>query len=109
MWKVFWENPELNDPNTGGILLPNDVQTETNADEEVVPNVWRSQRVIKPPKRFCEDCLVCSYEMRECEIPKNAIEARESAQSEEWIAAMDEEINSLVANDVWELIERPKS
>ena len=41
--------------------------------------------------------------------PMSYWEAINSAQEEEWVTAMKEEMDALVENDKWELVEHPKN
>jgi len=41
--------------------------------------------------------------------PTSYWEAINSAQAEEWVTAMKEEMDALVENDMWELVDRPKN
>lgn len=62
----------------------------------------RNKRQIKRPIKFDDYAMFAGYEE-----PESYMEALESSNTEEWKAAMDEEMNSLMENDTWDLVEKP--
>lgn len=72
----------------------------------------RQRRNIKPPSRF-DDSDVAAYalvmfELIEEEEPLTYGEAIRSKNKRKWIAASDEEMDSLEKNETWSLIDRPE-
>lgn len=72
----------------------------------------RQRRVIKPPARFGHSDMV-SYalsiaEELEYQEPRDYREAINSPEKEKWIAAMQEEIDSLLKNGTWVLVDKPR-
>ncbi|KAH9770981.1 hypothetical protein KPL71_012549 [Citrus sinensis] len=71
----------------------------------------REIRVIKPPKRYAHADLIAFalttiYEL-DLDEPKTCSEAVRGNESEKWKTAMDEEMQSLIKNHTWTLIEKP--
>lgn len=69
--------------------------------------VRREKRTIKKPARF-EDCVAYAYPVIVAEIPSSFKEAVASPESVEWNGAMKEEMNSLMKNRTWDLVQLPK-
>lgn len=72
----------------------------------------RTKRTIKPPSRF-DDADVAAYalvmsELVEEDEPLNFGEAIRSKNGKKWRKASDEEMDSLVKNHTWVLIDRPE-
>ncbi|KAH9723787.1 CCHC-type domain-containing protein [Citrus sinensis] len=71
----------------------------------------RKKRESKPPKRYAyADLIVFALSAAqgiEVDEPKTYTEAVSSKDSKKWIAAMDEEIRSLIKNHTWDLIPKP--
>lgn len=69
-------------------------------------------RFVAPCNLATSDNPICQYNVRTrlnaIVAPKSYGEALKSEHSERWKAAMDEEYASLVANDTWSLVPRPK-
>jgi hypothetical protein len=62
-----------------------------------------TMRKIKKPKSFS------SYMALTCDlIEKEPTCFEESIQKKEWVDAMTEECQSIIKNDVWEIVPRPK-
>ena len=73
----------------------------------------RARRVIKPPDKYGFADLI-SYALTvgsELEIsePSTYQAALKSQDKNQWLAAMQEEMKSLAANDTWQLVEKPKN
>ncbi|KAG8499228.1 hypothetical protein CXB51_005739 [Gossypium anomalum] len=73
----------------------------------------RTRREIKPPKKYAEADLV-AYALNVAEDidanqePSNYSEAVSCEDSEKWMFAMQEEMESLYKNRTWELVKLPK-
>ena len=72
----------------------------------------REKRVIKPPKRYGHADIICyalsvAEEIQNSE-PKTWREAIESEDSQLWLQAMSEEMESLRKNKTWILVDQPK-
>ena len=73
----------------------------------------RTRREIKPPKKYAEVDLV-AYALNVAEDidanqePSNYSEAVSCEDSEKWMFAMQEEIESLHKNRTWDLVKLPK-
>ena len=82
-------------------------ETEVPDEEIEIPEeifeVRRSGRTKKEPDRYGDWTCLSFVE------PSTYQEALESAESNEWYQAMMEEYNSLMQNDVWELVEKPNN
>ncbi|XP_035216295.1 uncharacterized protein LOC118189741, partial [Stegodyphus dumicola] len=79
------------------------INEEPGNDNHGNPVQKRPARITKPPEKL-KDYVV--YNTNEG-LPKTYDEAIESAESEFWLQAMTEELSSMEANEVWELVERP--
>lgn len=71
----------------------------------------RKRREIKPPSRYSNPDLVnyalqVEFQNTESE-PLTYTEAINSSNGKKWEAAMKEEMDSLLKNETWELVERP--
>lgn len=84
---------------------------EANPNEDIItpppiPVIRRSQRPNKgqPPVRFMHEVNMIGDKLPE---PRTFNEAISSEQKDEWLRAMQEEIESLNDNDTWELVELP--
>ncbi|KAG8478507.1 hypothetical protein CXB51_028390 [Gossypium anomalum] len=73
----------------------------------------RTRREIKPPKKYAEADLV-AYTLNVAEDidanqePSNYSEASSCEDSEKWMFAMQEEMESLYKNKTWDLVKLPK-
>ncbi|KAI8422801.1 hypothetical protein MSG28_006546 [Choristoneura fumiferana] len=88
-----------------------DMVPYNNVSKEIVNNEKRtSKRQIKAPHRFDEEfgyyCITANY----CDamIPDTFQEATTCDEADEWKEAMDREMNSLVKNDTWTLVNAPQ-
>jgi hypothetical protein len=68
-----------------------------------VGNPRKAVRESKPPKRFCSYLAMVS---NICESEPSTFE--EVVDQQVWKDAMVEEYNSIMKNDVWEVVSRPK-
>ena len=66
----------------------------------------RPQRERRPPVRYCDE--FCNIHYALIADPLTLTEALQSENAMKWQNACDEEYNSLLANDTWELVELPK-
>ena len=73
------------------------------------PEEARPDRQRRPPVRFGIDEFVTHCAHRTCEIaePRTMKEALSSDQANKWKAAADEEIQSLMENETWDLVKLP--
>jgi transposase InsO family protein len=70
----------------------------------------RARREIREPTRMGDyhSFAVLSYQDLVFKEPKSYEEALSCQQSKEWLCAMEEEMKSLVKNDTWKLVPKPK-
>lgn len=68
----------------------------------------RPKRNIKRPTRY-SDYVAYALPIINAEIPESYKEAMNSSENTEWVKAMDEEMNSLLKNNTWELVQLPPS
>ncbi|KAJ9558432.1 hypothetical protein OSB04_013046 [Centaurea solstitialis] len=99
----------LNDNEESALSVENeDVQA---GDEEVVdPShsiaTGRGKRTIRKPARYT-DYVAFAFLIASSEVPLTFKEACESSEKEEWYAAMNEEMDSLLKNQTWTLVRLP--
>jgi hypothetical protein len=72
----------------------------------------RARRQIVRPQRLIQECnvafaLAVAEEVDNVQEPLNYSEAILSTDSEKWMSAMHEEMESLDKNDTWELVRLP--
>ena len=105
-----------------------DVDSSTNADPEAVefidsdqvdkctstePDVRRSSRPHVPPVRYGIDEYAdisvqhTAYRVTHIVEPQTYEQAQQSPQSKEWLAAAENEYQSLIENHTWDLVELP--
>ena len=80
----------------------NDDDVSENEADSVLQRPVRHR---KPPNRYGEWTTIADTESKE---PTTVAEALARQDKEKWLNAMNEEMESLHANDVWDLIELPK-
>ena len=74
----------------------------------------RPRRTVVPPMKFNDyDCTevafaLCMFEIMNVEEPSDYSEARASKEWDKWSIASDVEMNSLIKNNTWVLVKRPK-
>lgn len=85
----------------------NDNDEGIRSDENMLPR--KSRRQVKPPQRFDNEfgyyCISVNY----CDAmnPENFQEAVDCEDSIKWKEAMDREMDSLVKNKTWTIVEKP--
>ena len=97
-----------NEENSGAEPQVLEQNESSIIDENIQPR--RSERERKPPVRFSEyyDSLFETYsEPVEPDVPNTFKDVEKSPEREKWIAAIQEELNSMEKNNVWTLIKRP--
>jgi hypothetical protein len=72
---------------------------------------WARRKIVRP-KRLIQECnvafaLVVAEEVDNIQEPLNYSEAILSLDSEKWIGAMHEEMESIEKNGTWELVRLP--
>ena len=75
--------------------------------EETFMNEVRNvgeRRIRRPPNRFDEECYVANDLTANINEPANIDEAYSGEHSTEWKKATDSKFNSLIENDIWELV-----
>ena len=79
---------------------------ESNETNDTVPepSVRRSTRNKQQPDRYSHHVSIASSEEHD---PSSVAEAKSASDAPEWEKAMEKEMNSLISNDVWELVECP--
>lgn len=89
----------------GKIETPKTRKTISNAtrSEEQEKRKLRDRSTLKMPDRYCEQCFLMTT------IPTNYNEALECKEAAEWKNAMNEEYNSLLQNNTWELTDLPEN
>ena len=95
-----------------GVVIPQEPLDQANVLDYVEPLpqpvLRRSSRQFKPPRKWwildeSEAHLVAS----EIDEPNNVKEALQGPNSDKWMNAMQDELNSMYANKVWDLIDLP--
>ena len=94
-------------------------ENQTNADEEaqeeeVVDNeaenqLPRTARSRHPPERYGYSYNSNTVQERDVDEPKTYQEAINSVEAESWDQAMQTEYDSLVENNTWTLVDKPKN
>jgi len=106
--------------HASGNVIDHSDQAEAGDNEELVTQHDlsnyqltrdREKRVIKPPKRYGHADIICyalsvAEEIQNSE-PKTWREAIESKDSQLWLQAMSEEMESLRKNKTWILVDQP--
>lgn len=73
----------------------------------------RQKRVIKPLLRYGHaDFIFYAFNVAEeidFQEPKTYLEAIENVEKQFWLKAVEEEIASLMKNQAWQLVDRPKN
>ncbi|KAL2484776.1 putative mitochondrial protein [Abeliophyllum distichum] len=109
---------ERENMNHQEITLQNDEEsTDDNADSATLPidkyqlTRDRQRRQIRPPSRFNDDNFVSFLTYQELveNEPLSYDEAMKSKDSLNWKAAMKKEMSSLMQNNTWILVEKPKN
>jgi hypothetical protein len=87
------------------VPLRHAVQVDLNGDVECdEPLMRRSTRERHPPNMYGEwVTLTC-----DSAEPSSVLEATSGSNSDKWRSAMKAEMDSLIENEVWDLVERPK-
>jgi hypothetical protein len=87
--------------------------TEPNVNEDSVSSEDKVQQVEKPvdkikKPKWIQDyvCPALTKDFVETEVFHKAME---SEHKEDWIVAMNSEYNSLMKNNVWEIVDRPEN
>ena len=78
---------------------------DKNVESESI--VRRSGRISSRPARFSDE--FASYLSVEMSDPANRVEAINSNKATEWEKAMKKEYDSLLKNDMWDIVSRPES
>ena len=73
--------------------------------EDIKAGKELGRRNIVPPIRFRKDSAL---NVEEISIPNNYNQAINCEDKEKWIEAMNDEMDSMKSNQVWELVEKPK-
>lgn len=109
-FKPIKEIRSENDPEEEG-------EAEKEEEEEEEPNVVKEKAVDKvrrskrenkgvPPDRYMGNAYTVASMY---EDPRNRNEALAGVNKDKWKKAMDEEMESLLLNNTWELVQRPKN
>lgn len=97
--------------NTEEYMEKNDMDKGSNNDDVVdeTRKETRSGRKIKQPVRFDEEFAYYSITVNYCDAmsPANFQEAMNCEDANKWKTAMDREMESLVKNQTWTLVDRP--
>ena len=100
----FEKEPSVQERKYVEIDFPNDVEPEpmpvTNKVAESTPR--RSMRERCPPNYYSESVAIASNFSKE---PLNVKDVFSSPEKAQWLDAMEKEMESLKANDVWDLVE----
>ena len=89
------------------IEFPSDeepVPVPISAEAQVEPTLRRSTRERRPPVYYRDLAALASSDSRE---PASVKEVLASPDKTQWLNAMEKEMDSLKANDVWDLVELP--
>lgn len=76
-----------------------------DAEDTTKPRIRRSTREKHPPKHYGEWATT----VQENTEPTTVQEALAGREQSEWVEAMEQEISSLLSNDVWDLVELPEN
>lgn len=92
--------------NTSKFLEKNELYGEESENETIER---RSRRQIKPPRRFDEEfgyyCIYCNY--CDASAPSDFQEATTCDEAIKWKEEMNREMDSLVKNNTWTLVNKP--
>ena len=80
-------------------------QDDDVSENEADSVLQRPVRQRKPPNRYGEWTTIADTESKE---PTTVAEALARQDKEKWLHAMNDEVDSLHANDVWDLVELPQ-
>jgi hypothetical protein len=115
--EIETEDPEQNEigdtiivqARTPPQLEPPEAQPERmeDASEEPAQRLSRSGRAVRLPQRYQANQATCEYG-EEIVTPTSHEQATTGPQKKQWEAAISDELQSLAANDVWELVDTPK-
>ena len=94
---------EFNFPSDCDDDRPNEEETVTERPTE--PVLRRSRRERRPPDYYVEQSCIANDHLKE---PATVEEALVSPDKVKWLNAMEKEMDSLHANDVWNLVELPE-
>ena len=94
---------EFNFPSDCDDDRPNEEETVTDRPTE--PVLRRSRRERRPPDYYVEQSYIANDQLKE---PATVEEALVSPDKAKWLNAMEKEMDSLHANDVWNLVELPE-
>ncbi len=106
-------------PIAENLFIDHDSSSAPHSSSVVQPTqhsiaVDRPRRQINPPKRLIEECniaayaLSCAEEVEGNAEPSNYNEAITSADCNNWMTAMQDEMESLEKNGTWDLVKLPK-
>lgn len=96
------ENLSRNEPL---ILNDNDIDTEPEQEDEIIPQsqeLRRSSRVRKPIQRLVNNAIL-KVENLPLSDPKSYKEAMNTLENEKWKIAIEEELKSMEDNHVWKI------
>jgi len=85
---------------------PDSIPEESTASDPIVSKsvLRRSTRNKQKPDRYGHNLTMASTEQQD---PSSVAEAKSSPDKAKWEKAMEREMESLLSNDVWELVEPP--
>lgn len=104
--EYFSAAEDLGNDDEGKIQDDQAAINNSNADMPTIGEIRRSTRPNKgqAPKRLIEEVNLVNHSIIE---PKCLKEVLESDQKEQWLKAMNDEVDSLIENRTWDLCELP--
>ena len=97
------ESSEQDERRYVELEFPSDDESLSDIPVEPVPR--RSERKRRPPTYYGEWANSVKFDIKE---PQTFSQALDSPDKQHWMNAMENEMDSLYDNDVWDLVELPK-
>lgn len=107
--------PDVQSTSTQPIVTESVPNREERAAERYSVARDRPRREVRKPVRFMDEqgitayALLAAQEINNVDEPSTYREAISGSDSNEWVAAMEEEMESLHKNDTWVLCEKPEN
>ncbi|GJW73858.1 retrotransposon protein, putative, ty1-copia subclass [Tanacetum coccineum] len=104
--KKFQEEEDTTTPSEITSNIPQEVEGFEPPQEEVIP-IRRSERTHRAPNRLCLNVEVEEHSLGDLNEPTSYKAAMLDLESNKWIDAMNAEIQSMMDNMVWVLVDLP--
>lgn len=92
---------------SGSDIESHDAEHETDMSQNSARTKQHPLRERKPPNWLTKDYVYHLTDINLDEVPNNIQEALNGSKRKYWVNAIKEEYNSLIKNNVWELVDRP--